>query len=156
MEENKNINIEQNANQITARELLEQIKTLQEQISSLREDLGALVTIDAADEYYEDGTSKFSVDVQVSEAKVDAMKTVFCEREKTILSLLEFYKTVYNDVYEMEKKQREEKIELIKSLQLSMIDCFSEHLDKEELTERIDTVYSRIDALCIDILCDKI
>ena len=60
------------------------------------------------------------------------------------------------DVYEKEKKQREEKIELIKSLQISVIECFSQYLDKEELTERMDTVYCRIDALCTDILCDKI
>ena len=155
MSENTNINIEQNTNQITAREILEQIKKLQEQLVSLKETQNSLFAVDTIDEY-EDGQLVRSVNCELVESQLEAIKTVFHEREKTLNSLLDFYKNIYNDVYEKEKKQREEKIELIKSLQLSVIDRFSQHLDKEELTERMDTVYCRIDALCTDILCDKI
>ena len=155
MSENTNINIEQNTNQITAREILEQIKNLQEQLVSLKETQNSLFAADTIDEY-EDGQLVRSVNCELVESQLEAIKTVFHEREKTLNSLLDFYKNIYNDVYEKEKKQREEKIELIKSLQLSVIDRFSQHLDKDELTERMDTVYCRIDALCTDILCDKI
>ena len=155
MSENTNINIEQNTNQITAREILEQIKKLQEQLVSLKETQNSLFAVDTIDEY-EDGQLVRSGNCELVESQLEAIKTVFHEREKTLNSLLDFYKNIYNDVYEKEKKQREEKIELIKSLQLSVIDRFSQHLDKDELTERMDTVYCRIDALCTDILCDKI
>ena len=155
MSENTNINIEQNTNQITAREILEQIKKLQEQLVSLKETQNSLFAADTIDEF-EDGQLVRSVNCELVESQIEAIKTVFHEREKTLNSLLDFYKNIYNDVYEKEKKQREEKIELIKSLQLSVIDRFSQHLDKDELTERMDTVYCRIDALCTDILCDKI
>ena len=155
MSENTNINIEQNTNQITTREILEQIKKLQEQLVSLKETQNSLFAVDTMDEF-EDGQLVRSVNCELVESQIEAIKTVFHEREKTLNSLLDFYKNIYNDVYEKEKKQREEKIELIKSLQLSVIDRFSQHLDKDELTERMDTVYCRIDALCTDILCDKI
>ena len=155
MSENTNINIEQNTNQITAREILEQIKKLQEQLVSLKETQNSLFAADTIDEF-EDGQLVRSVNCELVESQIEAIKTVFHEREKTLNSLLDFYKNIYNDVYEKEKKQREEKIELIKSLQISVIDRFSQYLDKEELTERMDTVYCRIDALCTDILCDKI
>ena len=155
MSENTNINIEQNTNPVTAREILEQIKNLQEQMTSLKETQNALFAVDTMDEF-EDGQLVRSVNCELVESQIEAIKTVFHEREKTLNSLLDFYKNIYNDVYEKEKKQREEKIELIKSLQISVIDCFSQYLDKEELTERMDTVYCRIDALCTDILCDKI
>ena len=104
MSENTNINIEK----ITAREIWEQIIALQKQIESLADFGKVLVTIDSVDEYYEDGTLKLSVDVQVSEKKIDAMKTAFWEREKTLNSLLDFYKTMYNDVYQDEKKSKPE------------------------------------------------
>ena len=155
MSENTNINIEQNTNQITAREILEQIKKLQEQLVSLKETQNSLFAVDTMDEF-EDGQLVRSVNCELVESQLEAIKIVFHEREKTLNSLLDFYKNIYNDVYEKEKKQREEKIELIKSLQLSVIDRFSQHLDKDDLTERMDTVYCRIDALCTDILCDKI
>ena len=93
---------------ITAREIWEQVIALQKQIESLADFGKVLVTIDSVDEYYEDGTLKVSVDVQVSEKKIDAMKTAFLEREKTLNSLLDFYKTMYRDVYQAEKKSNPE------------------------------------------------
>ena len=104
MSENTNINVEK----ITAREIWEQVIALQKQIESLADFGKVLVTIDSVDEYYEDGTLKVSVDVQVSEKKIDAMKTAFLEREKTLNSLIDFYKTMYRDVYQAEKKSKPE------------------------------------------------
>lgn len=107
MSENTNINIEQNAEQITAREIWEQIKKLQEQLASLKETRDALIAVDTMDEV-EDGELTRSVNCEVVEAQIDAIKTAFCEREKTLNSLLDFYKTMYNDVYQSEKKSQPE------------------------------------------------
>lgn len=107
MSENTNINSEQNAEQITAREIWEQIKKWQEQLVSLKETHNALIAVDTMDEV-EDGELTRSVNCEVVEAQIDAIKTAFLEREKTLNSLLDFYKTMYNDVYQAEKKSKPE------------------------------------------------
>lgn len=107
MSENTNINIEQNAEQITAREIWEQVKKLQEQLVSLKETHNALVAVDTMDEF-EGGELTRSVNCDVVEAQIDAIKAAFCEREKTLNSLLEFYKTMYRDACRNEKKAQPE------------------------------------------------
>ena len=107
MSENTNINIEKNTNQITAREILEQIKKLQEQLVSLKETQNSLFAVDTMDEF-EDGQLVRSVNCELVESQLEAIKTVFHEREKTLNLLLDFYKVIYNDVSQNEKNSQPE------------------------------------------------
>ena len=73
----------------------------------MKETRDALIAVDTMDEV-EDGELTRSVNCEVVEAQIDAIKTAFCEREKTLNSLLDFYKSLYHDVYQSEKKVQHE------------------------------------------------
>ena len=113
MSENTNINVQENANQITSREVFEQINKLQEQIQSLKETQNSLFAADTVDEF-EDGELIRSVNCELVEAQLNAIKSVFCEREKTLNSLLDFYKIMYNDACKNEKRLQLESEDYIK------------------------------------------
>ena len=104
MSENIITNVEQNANEITAREVLEKIEKLQDQLASLKEVSDAIMTIDDSEEFDGPHLSK-SIDADVVIAKIDAIRKNFFEREKTLNSLLDFYKDIYNDLYQEKKKK---------------------------------------------------
>ena len=92
MSENKNTIT--SPNEITPAEVWAQIKSLQEQLSSLQETTDRIFAVSDTDEY--DGDQPVStVNAQVATAKIEAIKAAFTERERTLQSLLEFYKTVY-------------------------------------------------------------
>ena len=113
MSENTNINVQVNTDQITSREIFDQINKLQEQLQSLKETQGTLFAVDTADEF-EDGELVRSVDRESVKSQIDALKNVFCEREKTLNSLLDFYKTMYNDSCKNEKRSQIESEDQIK------------------------------------------
>ena len=108
MSENIITNVEQNANEsnqeITVREILEKIEKLQDQLASLKETGNALMAIDDTDEFDGPHLSE-SVNEEMVLAKIDAIKQVFFEREKTLNSLLDFYKDMYNDLYQEKKRK---------------------------------------------------
>lgn len=104
MSENIITNVEQNANEITAREVLEKIEKLQDQLASLKEVSDAIMAIDDSEEFDGPHLSK-SIDADVVIAKIDAIRKNFFEREKTLNSLLDFYKDIYNDLYQEKKKK---------------------------------------------------
>jgi len=91
-----------------------------------------------------------------SQAKAQGIADVVKCRETTNQQLLAFYTKIYNDLMEQKKDHRVEKIEQIKSIQLSLVNSISSHLNKEEMIERLDTILLRMDTLCTDILNDKI
>ena len=79
---------------ITKNEIWEQIKKLQEQLVSLTETAQSIIAINDTDEY--DGEQPSTVvNAEIAKAKIDAMKQVFTEREKTLQSLLDLYKSMY-------------------------------------------------------------
>ena len=79
---------------ITKNEIWEQIKKLQEQIASLAETAQSIIAINDTDEY--DGEQPSTVvNAQIATAKIEAIKQVFAEREKTLQSLLDLYKSMY-------------------------------------------------------------
>ena len=84
-----------NEQKITAAEVWAQIKHLQEQLSSLQETTDRMVAVNDTNEY--DGDQPLAeVNAEVALAKIEAIKAVFFEREKTLQALLELYKTVYS------------------------------------------------------------
>lgn len=84
-------------NTITTTEIREQIKKLQEQIASMKETAQAIIAINDTDEY--DGEEPSAVvNAQIATAKIEAIKAVFIEREKTLQSLLELYKSMYSEI----------------------------------------------------------
>lgn len=81
-------------NTITKNEIWEQIKKLQEQLVSLTETAQSIIAINDTDEY--DGEQPSTVvNAEIAKAKIEAMKQVFAEREKTLQSLLDLYKSMY-------------------------------------------------------------
>ncbi len=81
-------------NTITKNEIWEQIKKLQEQLVSLTETAQSIIAINDTDEY--DGEEPSSVvNAEIATAKIEAIKAVFAEREKTLQSLLDLYKSMY-------------------------------------------------------------
>ena len=91
---NEHTNPVTNQNEITPAEVWEQIKHLQEQLSSLQEATDRMLAVNDTDEY--DGEEPIStVNAQIATAKIEAIRAVFTEREKTLQTLLEFYKDVY-------------------------------------------------------------
>lgn len=94
---NENNNTITSENKITRAEVWEQIKRLQEQLSSLQETTNRMFAVNDTNEY--DGDQPISeVNAEVATAKIEAIKDVFTEREKTLQSLLELYKTMYSDL----------------------------------------------------------
>ena len=94
---NEHTNPVTNQNEITPAEVWEQIKHLQEQLSSLQETTDRMVAVNDTNEY--DGDQPLSeVNAEVALAKIEAIKAAFTEREKTLQSLLELYKTMYSDL----------------------------------------------------------
>ncbi len=91
---NEHTNPITNQSEITPAEVWEQIKHLQEQLSSLQETTDRMLAVNDTDEY--DGDEPIStVNAQIATAKIEAIRAVFTEREKTLQTLLEFYKDVY-------------------------------------------------------------
>lgn len=81
-------------NTITKNEIWEQIKKLQEQLASLTETAQSIIAINDTDEY--DGEQPSTVvNAEITTAKIEAIKAIFAEREKTLQSLLELYKSMY-------------------------------------------------------------
>ena len=91
---NENTNTITNEQKITAAEVWAQIKHLQEQLSSLQEATDRMLAVNDTDEYdCEEPIS--TVNAQIATAKIEAIRAVFTEREKTLQTLLAFYKDVY-------------------------------------------------------------
>ena len=107
MSEDTNIAIEQQVTDVTAKEIWEQITRLQKQMTSVRETLSALIEVDTKDEF-DHGELVRSVNCELVQSQIAAMQTVFCEREKTMNSLLDFYKMMYHDACQAESKSEPE------------------------------------------------
>lgn len=82
---------------LTITEIWEQIVKLQEQITSLKETTDCIITVNDSDEY-DNGEPSTVVNSEIAMAKIDAVKHTFSEREKTLQSLLDFYKIMYSDL----------------------------------------------------------
>ena len=143
MSENINTNVEQKTAELTKAEVWAQIIKLQDQLFSLKETTNAIIEVNDNSEV-------------VAREKIEVIATVFEKREETLNSILDFYKIVYNDLYQQEKNARKEKIDTIKNLWLSYLDEASEVADEDGRIEIINHVQSQISLLAMDIMDDKI
>ena len=155
MSDNINTTVEQNNAELTKAEVWAQIIKLQEQLTSLKDTLDALVEVHDTDEM-EGGTPTKSVINEVVLNKTKVINAIFSEREATLNSLLDFYKIVYNDLYQQEKNARKEKIDAAKEIWFSYLSEMLKYLDEDSLMEEKNYVRSQIDLLVMDIMADKI
>lgn len=149
MSENIITNVEQNANEnnqeITVKYILEQIEKIRSDSKYIYEALEKLESV----------IPSSPADIG-SQAKAQGIETVVQCRETTNQQMLKFYEKIYDDLMVQKRDDRREKIELVKSIQFSMIDEMKMILDEDDLLQTINNVRSTLDLLCIDILNDKI
>ena len=152
MSENIITNVEQNVNEnnqeITVKYILEQVEKIRSDSKYIYEALEKLESV----------TTSSPADIG-AQAKAQGIETVVQCRETTNQQMLKFYEKLYDDLVAQNRgKQKEkiEKIELVKSIQWSMIDEMRKILDEDDLVDTVYSVRDRIDALCTDVLNDKI
>ena len=155
MSENINTNVEQKTVELTKSEVWAQIIKLQDQLTSLKDTLSALIEVHDTDEM-ENAVPTKSVINEVVLNKTKVINAIFSEREATLNSLLDFYKIVYNDLYQEQKNAKKEKIDTIKNLWLTYLDEASDVADEDGRIEIINYVQSQLSLLAIDIMDDKI
>lgn len=155
MSDNINITAEQKTAELTKSEVWAQIIKLQDQLASLKDTFSALIDISDTNEF-EDGDAIESVITEVVLNKTKVINAVFSEREATLNSLLDFYKIVYNDLYQQEKNARKEKIEIVQSIWYKYLVEMEGWFDEEAMAEAKNYVRSQIDLLVMDIMADKI
>ena len=155
MSENINTTAEQKTADLTKSEVWAQIIKLQDQLVSLKDTFSALIDISDTNEF-EDGDAIESVITEVVLNKTKVINAVFSEREATLNSLLDFYKVVYNDLYQQEKNARKEKIETVQSIWYKYLVEMEGWFDEEAMAEAKNYVRSQIDLLVMDIMADKI
>ena len=134
-------------NTLTAKEIFVQLTILQKQL-----------TENSNTSLHRLGDAITSIVEEENEARYEQITEicdVFKTREITLLKMLEMYEKMYDDIQQKED-QRAEKIELVKSIQLSIIDQMRMVLDENDLLDCAHRVEARLDALCTDVLCDKI
>ena len=155
MSENINTNVEQKTVELTKSEVWAQIIKLQDQLTSLKDTLSALIEVHDTDEM-ENAVPTKSVINEVVLNKTKVINAIFSEREATLNSLLDFYKIVYNDLYQQEKNARKEKIEIVQSIWYKYLVEMEGWFDEEAMAEAKNYVRSQIDLLVMDIMADKI
>ena len=155
MSDNINTTVEQKNAELTKAEVWAQIIKLQEQLTSLKDTLDALVEVHDTDEM-EGGTPTKSVINEVVLNKTKVINAIFSEREAMLNSLLDFYKIVYNDLYQQEKNARKEKIETVQNIWYKYLVEMEGWFDEEAMEEAKNYVRSQIDLLVMDIMSDKI
>ena len=143
MSENINTNVEQKTAELTKSEVWAQIIKLQDQLASLSETMNAIIEVNDNSEC-------------VAREKIEVIATVFDKREETLNSMLDFYKTVYNDLYQQEENAKKEKIDTIKDLWLTYLDEATTCAFEDDRMEIINQVHSQLSLLAIDIMDDKI
>ena len=155
MSENINTNVEQKTVELTKSEVWAQIIKLQDQLTSLKDTLSALIEVHDTDEM-ENAVPTKSVINEVVLNKTKVINAIFSEREATLNSLLDFYKIVYNDLYQQEKNARKEKIEIVQNIWYKYLVEMEGWFDEEAMAEAKNYVRSQIDLLVMDIMSDKI
>jgi hypothetical protein len=138
--------------ELTSKQVFEQINKIREDNAHIFDALRQLETV----------KSEGPQDIGAHGRAQGIADVVKC-RETTNQRLLDFYERAYNDLREQEiqakkeaKDKRIEKIELVKSIQYSMLDQMRRVLDEDDLRELANSVKGKIDALYTDVLNDRI
>ena len=143
MSENINTNVEQKNAELTKSEVWAQIIKLQDQLAALSETMNAIIEVNDNSEC-------------VAREKIEVIATVFEKREETLNSILDFYKIVYNDLYQKEKNAKKEKIETVQNIWYKYLVEMEGWFDEDGLAEAKNYVQSQINLLVMDIMADKI
>ncbi len=144
--------------ELTMIDVWNQIVKLQEELVDLKSVLWNHQTINDSDTVGEDGEASQTLDTNVARMKITSLNTIFEQREKTLNSLLDFYKSMYNDLYQKEKNATREKVTLIESVYDHYLAMFAE-IQFEDEAERIDIIKSvkkELDNLVDEIKSNKI
>ncbi len=155
MSENINTTAEQKTAELTKAEVWAQIIKLQDQLASLSETMNSITDIRDTHEY-EGGEQTKCVEDGIVFEKLKVMEAVFNKREETLNSMLDFYKIVYNDLYQRQKNAKKEKIDAAKEIWFSYLSEMLKYLDEDALIEEKNYVQSQINLLVMDIMADKI
>ena len=155
MSENINTNVEQKNAELTKAEVWAQIIKLQDQLAALSETMNTISGLRDTHEY-EGGEQTKCVEDAIVFEKLKTMEAVFNKREETINSLLDFYKIVYNDLYQQEKNARKEKIETVQNIWYKYLVEMEGWFDEDSFAEAKNYVQSQINLLVMDIMADKI
>ena len=95
-----------------------------------------------------------------SDDQVENICAVFAQREETLHDMMELYKRMYSDVRQEKQRTepltRDDKIEKITMIQHSILDIMQKYQSEEDFELVRDRVVARLDALCTDILADKL
>ena len=144
--------------ELTMIDVWNQIVKLQEELVNLKSVLFNHQIINDSDLTGEDGEPNQTLDTNVARMKITSLNSIFEQREKTLNSLLDFYKTIYNDMYQREKNSVREKVTLIESVYDHYLAMFTE-IQFEDEAERIDIIKSvkkELDNLVDEIKSNKI
>ncbi len=155
MSDNINTTAEQKTAELTKAEVWAQIIKLQDQLASLSETMNTIADLRDTHEY-EGGEQTKCVEDAIVFEKLKTMEAVFNNREETLNSMLDFYKIVYNDLYQEQKNAKKEKIDTIKNLWLTYLDDATTCAFEDDRMEIINQVHSQLSLLAIDIMDDKI
>ena len=134
-----------NSEEITSGYILKQIEQIAADSTHINEALKKLNSL------YSSGPG----DVGTA-AIAEGITAIVKSREASNQQLLTFYLGLFEDLRSAESKRIREKVSLISSIQYEAMSRLPDCLDHDELIERVDHIQSRIDALCTDILCDKL
>ncbi len=156
-EMSENINMNENTNQnnvLTEKEVFDQIVLLQNQLTE--HSTTSLYRLGEAISYAH-GEGE---DAQISDEQVANICAVFAQREETLREMLELYKRMYSDVRQEKQRDepltRDDKIEKITMIQHSILDIMQKYQSEENFADMVIEVKNRLDALCTDILADKL
>ena len=149
MSENTNNNVV-----LTEKEIFDQIVLLQNQLTE--HSTTSLYRLGEAISYAH-GEGE---DAQISDEQVANICAVFAQREETLREMLELYKRMYSDVRQEKQRDepltRDDKIEKITMIQHSILDIMQKYQSEENFADMVIEVKNRLDALCTDILADKL
>ena len=149
MSENTNNNVV-----LTEKEIFDQIVLLQKQLTEQSQ-----TSLHRLGEAIYDARGE-SEDGQISDAQVANICTVFAQREETLHDMMELYKRMYSDVRQEKQRDepltRDDKIEKITMIQHSILDIMQKYQSEENFANMVIEVKNRLDALCTDILADKL
>ncbi len=92
-----------------------------------------------------------------AQEKAKGIATVVQCRETTNQQALRFYEKLYDDLRSKDEPlTRDDKIEKITMIQHSILDVMQKYQSEETFADMVVEVKARLDALCTDILADKL
>ena len=147
MSENTNVT---NKTVLTEKEVFDQIVLLQKQLNE--SPYTSLLHLQDALR----GARGEEDDANLTDDQVSEICKVFAQREETLNQMLNLYRRMYDDLFQREKMQRNEKIELVKGIWMSYLEKADDVLPEDDKLDAANYVRSQLDLLCADILNDKI